>query len=164
MAALHVTGNKVAGLIYILGLMFGSIAGFVVVDWLPRRQFVIGSFAVTTIALLLSNTTTGLVVLSFAVFSCVLSAAQAQIYVYLPELFSTSMRASGLGIAVAVSRLGAAAGTFLLPLCVAQYGISVALQVCTATLILGAIVAFCWAPETRHIRLGNHEPPQQLVD
>ena len=153
MAALHVSGNKVAGLIYILGLMLGSVAGFLVVDWLPRRRFVIGSFAVTSIALLVSNTVTGLpdslVVLSFAVFSCVLSAAQAQIYVYLPELFPTSIRAAGLGIAVAASRLGAAAGTFLLPLCVARLGISAALYICIATLLLGGIVAFRWAPETR---------------
>lgn len=56
MAALHVTGNEVAGLIYILGLMFGSIGGFLVVDWLPRRKFVIGSFAVTSVALLLGLT------------------------------------------------------------------------------------------------------------
>jgi len=159
MAALHVTGNKVAGLIYILGLMFGSVGGFLVVDWLPRRLFVIGSFAVTSLALLVSNAVTGLpdslVVLSFAVFSCVLSAAQAQIYVYLPELFPTSIRAAGLGVAVAVSRLGAAAGTFLLPLCVAHLGISAALYICIATLLLGGIVAFCWAPETRRIHLAN---------
>ena len=152
MAALHVTGNKVAGLIYILGLMFGSIGGFLVVDWLPRRVFVIGSFAVTSVALLLSLTNRE-VVLSFAVFSCVLSAAQAQIYVYLPELFPTSLRASGLGIAVAVSRLGAAAGTFLLPLCVAHLGVGVALYVCIATLVSGGIVALRWAPETRRIHL-----------
>jgi len=50
MTALHVTGNEVAGLIYILGLMLGSIGGFLVVDWLPRRVFVIGSFAVTSSA------------------------------------------------------------------------------------------------------------------
>jgi MFS transporter, putative metabolite transport protein len=161
MAALHVSGDKVAGLIYILGLMFGSVAGFVIVDWLPRRVFVMGSFAITTVALVISNLTTHLVVLSFAIFSCVLSAAQAQIYVYLPELFPTSVRASGLGIAVAVSRLGAAAGTFLLPLCVEQYGVSVALHVCTITLIAGGVVAFRWAPETRLIRLGKDE---KLVD
>jgi putative MFS transporter len=159
MAALHVTGNKVAGLIYILGLMFGSVGGFLVVDWLPRRQFVIASFALTSLALICSNTIAGLpdslVVLSFAVFSCVLSAAQAQIYVYLPELFPTAIRASGLGIAVAVSRLGAAAATFLLPLCVAHLGISAALDVCIATLILGAFVANRWAPETRRIRLAE---------
>jgi putative MFS transporter len=154
MAALHVTGNTVAGLIYILGLLLGSVGGFLVVDWLPRRRFVIGSFAITSIALLFSCVAQdSSVVLSFAVFSCVLSAAQAQIYVYLPELFPTSLRASGLGIAVAVSRLGAAAGTFLLPLCVAHLGVSVALYVCAATLISGGVVAFRWAPETRRIHL-----------
>jgi MFS transporter, putative metabolite transport protein len=159
MTALHVTGNKVAGLIYILGLMLGSIGGFLVVDWLPRRLFVIGSFAVTSAALLVSNTVTGLpdslVVLSFAVFSCVLSAAQAQIYVYLPELFPTSIRAAGLGVAVAVSRLGAAAGTFLLPLCVAHLGVGAALYVCIATLMAGGFVAFRWAPETRRMPLAS---------
>lgn len=157
MAALHVAGNKVGGLIYILGLMVGSMAGFVIVDWLPRRRFVIGSFAVTSLALLVSNAVAGRsdawVVISFAVFSCVLSAAQAQIYVYLPELFPTSIRASGLGIAVAVSRLGAAAGTSLLPLCVLHFGIAAALYVCIATLIAGGVIAYIWAPETRYIPL-----------
>ena len=154
MAALHVSGNVIAGLIYILGLMLGSVGGFLVVDWLPRRVFVIGSFAVTSCALIFSNTMpNGLVVVSFAVFSCVLSAAQAQIYVYLPELFPTSVRGSGLGVAVAVSRLGAAAGTFLLPLCVQRFGVGAALQVCTATLVLGGLVAYRWAPETRRINL-----------
>ncbi|GAI54267.1 unnamed protein product [marine sediment metagenome] len=134
--------------------MLGSIGGFLVVDWLPRRAFVIGSFAITSITLILSSTMpNGGVVVSFAVFSCVLSAAQAQIYVYLPELFPTSVRASGLGVAVAVSRLGAAAGTFLLPLCVQHFGVDVALRGCAATLILGGIVAFSWAPETRRIHL-----------
>jgi putative MFS transporter len=159
MAALRVTGNQFAGLIYIIGLTLGSVGGFLVVDWLPRRQFVIGSFAVTSLALLVSTTVSGLsdglVILSFAVFSCVLSAAQAQIYVYLPELFSTGVRASGLGIAVAVSRLGAAAGTSLLPLCVLHFGVSVALYVCIVTLLLGGIVAYLWAPETRRRSLAQ---------
>jgi putative MFS transporter len=146
-------------LIYILGLMLGSIGGLVIVDWLPRRVFVVGSFTVTSLALLVSSAVAGLpdglVVLSFAVFSCVLSAAQAQIYVYLPELFPTAIRASGLGIAVAASRLGAAAGTSLLPLCVIRFGIHAALYVCVITLALGGVVSFLWAPETRHIRLAT---------
>jgi putative MFS transporter len=154
MAALHVAGNNVAGLIYILGLLLGSVAGFVVVDWFPRRAFVIGSFVITGTALLVSvsvsNLPAALVVMAFAIFSCVLSAAQAQVYVYLPELFPTAVRASGLGIAVAVSRIGAAAGTSLLPLCVTHFGIHVALGVCVVTLFFGAIIAWCWAPETRH--------------
>ncbi len=159
MTALHVTGNYFAGLIYILGLLAGSVAGFVMADWFSRRAFVIGSFAITSLALLAcamaSGLPTFLVVLAFAVFSCVLSAAQAQVYVYLPELFPTQLRASGLGIAVAVSRLGAAAGTALLPLCVARFGVHVALDICVGVLMLGGVTSYLWAPETRHQRLSD---------
>ena len=159
MAGLQVTGNELAGLIYIAGLLLGSIAGFIVVDWFPRRTFVIGSFAITGSVLVVSSTASGLppflTVLAFAVFSCVLSAAQTQIYVYLPELFPTAVRASGLGIAVAVSRLGAATGTFLLPLCVARFGVHVALDVCVVVLALGGVSSYLWAPETRQVRLGS---------
>lgn len=162
MAALNVSGNQTAGLIYIIGLMVGSFGGLLMVDWFPRRVFVIGSFAVTSTALLLTAISANLpdfvTVLAFAVFSFVLSAAQAQIYVYLPELFPTSVRASGLGIAVAVSRLGAAAATSLLPLCVARYGVHVALDICIAALAMGGLACYFWAPETRHARLAVESP------
>jgi len=166
MGALHVSGKGSAGLIYILGLMLGSIGGFVVVDWFPRRVFIIGSFALTSVALLICATLSGLpdfiIVLAFVVFSCVLSAAQAQIYVYLPELFATPVRASGLGIAVAVSRLGAAAGTALLPLCVVRYGVHAALQICVAILVIGGLTCYRWAPETRHARLAAEVLPDAM--
>jgi putative MFS transporter len=162
MAALHVQGSYFAGLIYIAGLLAGSVAGFVMADWFPRRAFVIGSFTITSLALLVcagaSTLPTDLVVPAFAVFSCALSAAQAQVYVYLPELFPTPLRASGLGIAVAVSRLGAAAGTALLPLCVARFGVRVALDVCVGVLMLGGVTSYLWAPETRHKRLSDVAP------
>lgn len=161
MAALKVSGNEFAGLIYILGLLAGSCGGFVLVDYFPRRVFVIGSFALTAVALLLASSSTALpgflVVTTFAVFSSVLSAAQAQIYVYLPELFPTHVRASGIGIAVAVSRLGAAAGTWVLPLCVSYYGVRAALLVCATILVIGGAVCYAFAPETRYARL-TREP------
>jgi hypothetical protein len=53
-------------------------------------------------------------------------------------------------VAPVLSRIGAAAGTSLLPLCVTHFGIHVALDVCIATLLFGAVIAYRWAPETRH--------------
>ncbi|HEY2682732.1 MAG TPA: MFS transporter [Steroidobacteraceae bacterium] len=157
MAALKVAGSGAAGLLYIVGLLLGSLAGFWLVDAFPRRAFVIGSFALTSAALLVCTGAAYLpaafVVISFAVFSCVLSAAQAQIYVYLPELFPTAVRASGIGFAVAVSRLGAAAGTSLLPLTVARFGVVTALWVCLGVLVTGGLVCLGFAPETRRTRL-----------
>ena len=169
MAALNVSGNETAGLIYILGLMVGSVGGLLMVDWFPRRVFIIGSLCGDQRdALLLSAISADLpgflTVLAFAVFSFVLSAAQAQIYVYLPELFPTSVRASGLGIAVAVSRLGAAAATFLLPLCVARYGVRAALDICIATLLTGGIsLLFMGAGDSSHAASPWKDPVSQKM-
>jgi putative MFS transporter len=157
MSSLRVAGSELAGLIYIAWLLFGAIAGFVVVDWLPRRIFIVGCFAITSVALLLTATLTNLpaaaLILLFSLFACVLSAAQTQVYVYIPELFPTAVRAGGLGVAVAASRIGAAAGTFLLPLCVAYLGVRVALFGCVAVLVVGGVACQVWAPETRKARL-----------
>lgn len=41
----------------------------------------------------------------FAIFAGLRSAASNLVYVYLPELFPTGLRASGLGLAIAASRV-----------------------------------------------------------
>ena len=75
------------------------------------------------------------------------------VYVYLPELFPTDLRASGIGLAIAASRVGSAVSTFLLPLVVAGLGVRVALGGCVAVLACGALVCHAWAPETKSVRL-----------
>jgi putative MFS transporter len=93
-------------------------------------------------------------IILFALFAGVLSAASNLVYVYLPELFPTDLRASGIGLASAASRVGSAVSTFLLPVVVANYGIRVTLAACAGVLFIGAIVCQRWAPETRNLRLG----------
>ncbi len=93
-------------------------------------------------------------ILLFAIFAIVLSAQSNLVYVYLPELFPTDLRASGIGLAIAASRVGSAVGTFLLPVAVADYGVRTALAACCVILGLGALVCARWAPETRDARLG----------
>jgi putative MFS transporter len=90
----------------------------------------------------------------FALFAGVLSAASNLCYVYLPELFPTDLRASGIGLAIAASRIGSAVSTFLLPVVVAEYGVRTALGACVSVLAVGALICLRWAPETRHVRLG----------
>ena len=68
------------------------------------------------------------VITLFAVFAFVLSAAANLESVYLPELFPTELRASGIGLVIAASRVGAATGTFLLPIVVPQLGVGPALE------------------------------------
>jgi putative MFS transporter len=63
------------------------------------------------------------------------------------------LRASGIGLAIALSRIGSAISTFLLPVVVAGYGVHAALGACVAVLAIGAMICRQWAPETRNVSL-----------
>lgn len=158
MSAMHMDSGYLGGLVYNAALLAGAAAGVIVVDRLSRRSFLIGSFAITATTMLVLTVWTGLppaaMIALFAVFAGVLSAASNLVYVYLPELFPTDLRASGIGLAIAASRIGSAVSTFLLPVVVASYGARFALGACVVVLALGAAICLKWAPETRHIRLG----------
>jgi putative MFS transporter len=158
MSAMNLKSGYVGGLIYNLSLLGGAIIGLMLVDRLSRRSFLIGSFslaAATMFILSLWNNIPALAMsMLFAVFAGVLSAASNLVYVYLPELFPTDLRASGIGLAIAASRIGSAVSTFLLPVVVAGYGVRTALGACVAVLVIGAVICERWAPETRHVRLG----------
>jgi putative MFS transporter len=158
MSAMNLQSGYIGGLIYNLSLLGGAILGLLVVDRLSRRSFLIGSFGIAAATMLVlsvwNNIPAVAMSILFAVFAGVLSAASNLVYVYLPELFPTDLRASGIGLAIAASRIGSAVSTFLLPIVVASYGVRSALGACVAVLVIGAAVCHRWAPETRHVRLG----------
>lgn len=149
---LKVNGALAAGLVYNGALLLGAIIGVLVIDRLPRRRFIIGSFSITGAALLPltvpGTLPTSITVLLFALFAGVLSAATSLVYVYLPELFPPPIRASGIGLAVASSRIGSMISTFALPLVVASAGVHTALGLCAGVLLAGAAISYQWAPET----------------
>jgi MFS transporter, putative metabolite transport protein len=157
MSALHLQGGYLGGLIYNASLLLGAVAGLLIVDRIPRRSFLIGSFTAAASTMLLlsvwSNMASVPMIALFALFAGVLSAASNLVYVYLPELFPTDLRASGLGAAIAASRIGSAISTFLLPIIVAAYGVRTALGACVVVLAVGALVCLQWAPETRFLGL-----------
>lgn len=165
MAAMNLASGYIGGLIYNLSLLGGAVAGLVVVDKIPRRVFLIGSFgtaAATMLILVVWNDLSAVAMtLLFALFAGVLSAASNLVYVYLPELFPTDLRASGIGLAIASSRIGSALSTFLLPIVVADFGVRTALGACVAVLAVGAVICREWAPETRHVPLEllDRSPP-----
>jgi putative MFS transporter len=157
MSAMNLKSGYFGGLIYNVSLLGGAIAGLIVVDRLPRRSFLVGSFCIAASAMLIlsawSDIPAAAMTFLFAVFACVLSAASNLVYVYLPELFPTDLRASGIGLAIAASRTGSAISTFLLPVIVAAYGVRSALGACVAVLAIGALICRQWAPETRNVPL-----------
>ncbi|WP_434590192.1 MFS transporter [Brevibacterium sp. 1718] len=152
MESLGVTNSLAGGALYNIFLLTGAILGMVIVDRLSRRSFLISTFftgaVFLTALVLLAPVSPILAVVLFACFALVLAAAANLEFIYPPELFPTEVRASGLGIVTAGSRIGSAASTFLLPLIVAGAGINTALFSCVGILLIGGIVCYLWAPET----------------
>jgi MFS transporter, putative metabolite transport protein len=157
--SLHIADKFTAGLIYNVFLLLGTIGGALVVDRIGRRTFLLSGFflsAVVLSALSFGTSLPGaLIVALFAVFACVLSGANNLCFLYPQELFSTDLRATGLGFAVAASRIGSALTTFQFPTIVASYGGRAAVYLCVAVLVIGGVACALWAPETRHDSLAG---------
>jgi putative MFS transporter len=155
--ALHVQGGFAGGVLYNASLLLGAIVGLIIIDRISRRAFLIGSYtlsAATLLLLTIADTPGPLVTIGlFAVFAGVLSSSSNLVYVYLPELFPTGLRGSGIGLAIASSRIGSAVSTYLLPIIVTDWGAHMALALCAAVLLVGAAICYGWAPETRGVRL-----------
>ncbi len=83
--------------------------------------------------------------------------------VYPAEIFPSELRGSGTGFAAAMSRIGAAGGTFLLPVGIAHLGIGPTVLIAAGICAIGLIVTYLWAPETTELSLTKSEsatPPR----
>ena len=94
-----------------------------------------------------------LMVACFGLFTLVLSAVSNLVGVYPAESFPTEVRAGGIGLATAASRLGSALSTFLLPVSVAGIGLNPTMAILAGILLFGAIISIAWAPETKYLTL-----------
>jgi putative MFS transporter len=140
-------------------LIIGALAGIWCTVKFSRRGFLINSFVILAVALfmlaVLPGTAAFLLVLTFGIFTLVLSAVSNLVGVFPAESFPTPVRASGIGLATAVSRLGSAISTFLLPVSVAGIGLNPTMGILAAILVLGALVSWAWAPETKSLSLNE---------
>jgi MFS transporter, putative metabolite transport protein len=130
----------------------GALAGQLLVERTGRRPMVIVCFWVTAAMLVVvggwSLAPGAVVVACFAVFS-LFNAAQGDLTgIYPPEVFPSEIRSTGVGFSAAVSRIGAAAGTFLLPIGISTIGISASVLIGAGICVAGAAVSHLWAPET----------------
>jgi MFS transporter, putative metabolite transport protein len=128
----------------------GSFASMWLVERWGRRVLCIAGFAVAVVAfglLVIGNPT--VVLVCFVAYAIGAGAASGLELIYPAELFPTTIRATATGFAAAVSRVGAFAGTFALPLLLARYGITSIVIGAAVLSAAGLIVAILWAPETK---------------
>lgn len=151
--ALGIHDANVSGTVYNIFMLLGSATALWGVDKAPRRRFLIWTFYLAALALsvlvLVPQSWTVLIVVVAALFASVLTAAMILENVYLPELFPTHLRASGVGIGTAASRAGSSIATFALPVLVETLGIRMALGMCVLVLLAGGAFCQAFAPETR---------------
>lgn len=139
----------------------GALAGMLVIEKVGRRPLLLTSFYVMVVTLGVigawgSAPAIVLVVcfVSFAFFNAISGDLTG---VYPAEIFPSELRGSGVGFAAAVSRIGAAGGTFLLPVGIDHLGIGPSVLIGAGICVVGLVVTHLWAPETTELSLTESE-------
>ncbi|MFF6982045.1 MFS transporter [Streptomyces sp. NPDC008343] len=151
--ALNMGDNAVAALlVYSFTAVAGVTAGCLVVDRIGRRRLLIPPFWITAGCLALVAlwpTSTPVIVGGFLFFIFLNAASSALTAVYPLEVFPTALRTTGVGFATAMSRVGAAIGTFLLPMGLERFGAefgSSSVRVCSPSVVCSRS---SWPPRPR---------------
>lgn len=142
---------KISGIIYNGGILVGVSFGILIFNRISRRMFLVSNFLVSAILIgiiALFPLNSQLQLLVFTIFAIVLSSGLVLDYPYPTELFDIKIRGTGVGTCITISRIGAAAGTFLLPILTHNGGANLAMLVCGGVLLFSFIVCLIWAPET----------------
>jgi putative MFS transporter len=138
-----------------LMLIFGGLVGLWMTVKMTRRGFTLWSFGVMAVALVLLTfvPSAAIQIIAFLIFTFFMTAISNLTGVYPPELFPTNLRSEGVGMCTAISRLGAAIGTYLLPVGIAGIGFTPTMVGLTGVLAFGFIMSYFWAPETKDANL-----------
>lgn len=133
----------------LLGVLLGTV-GFNLVS---RRLFLVADFVLAAVCLLViglgQQLPTAVIMTVFSLFAVILSAGLVADYPYTSELFDSSVRGTGVGMVVTLSRFGAAAGTFLLPIITHVWRVQTAMLICGVLLLFAGVFCLVLAPETR---------------
>ncbi|WP_327293782.1 MFS transporter [Streptomyces sp. NBC_01197] len=137
-----------------LFFLIGNIVALLLVDRLGRRPVLIGGFAVSALGLLYlavePDSGLWMVAIAFAVYAVFNGGPSILEWIYPNELFPTEVRATAVGLCTGISRIGSAIGTFATPWSLATLGLSATMYIAAGIALVGALVSFFMAPETKN--------------
>jgi putative MFS transporter len=158
-AALQINNEAASTILANAIAVVGALVGMLTIERVGRRQQLIGPFWVMAAALLVvglwASAPGGIIVACFAVFAFTNALQGNLTAVYPAEVFPTELRSTGIGFSTAFSRIGAASGTFLLPVGISTIGIGPCMLIAAAICLIGGTVSQLMAPETTGLSLSR---------
>lgn len=146
-------GSVAITLLFVVGCIIATR----LINSMGRRSMLIHSFLWSGLALLglgASHDSSPMVVLVlFGAYALFIGGAQVLQLVYPNELFPTEIRAKAVGIGTSLSRIGAAVGTWLVPMSLQTLGIAQTMYAAAIVTLIGLLFAWALAPETRSLTL-----------
>ncbi|WP_030179969.1 MFS transporter [Streptomyces sp. NRRL S-813] len=146
------SGNLGSALISVV-FVLGCVPALRMVDRIGRRPVIVWSFALMVVPLAVlgggSALPIAVVVTCFCAYALFSGGPTVLEWTYPNELFPTGIRATAGGVATSISRIGAAAGTYLLPISLDRLGIGTTMLIGAGITLMGWVVSFLWAEETR---------------
>ncbi|NIF20882.1 MFS transporter [Candidatus Pantoea multigeneris] len=159
--ALHVQGQwaSLGSVTITLLFVVGCIVATCSVNRLGRRSLLLHSFFWSGLALLLlgwqHDSASAVILMLFGAYALFIGGAQVLTLVYPNEIFPTEIRACAVGVGTSVSRIGAAIGTWLVPLSLQDLGIEKTMYIAAAVTLLGLAISWLMAPETNQLDLND---------
>lgn len=139
--------------------MIGCIISLWLINHMGRRPLIIWTFAIMAVGMLIlgimPNAGPAVIILGFCIYALASGGPADLEWIYPNELFPTEVRASAVGVATAISRIGAFLGTFALPILLEKMGVGPTMLVMAAVTILGLILCIALAPETKGLTLAE---------
>lgn len=146
---------------FLISMLFvaGGIPGLWLVEKIGRRKLLLWSFAVIVVALAIPaaipNVQAGPLFIALAIFALASGASSFLEVVYPNELFPTEIRATAVGFGTAISRVGSAVSTYLMPVAIISFGAAGSLLIGSIISLIGLVATFLLAPETANKSLSE---------
>jgi putative MFS transporter len=153
--SLSVLGEALVSLFFLIG----TVPAMYWLNSLGRRPLLIGSLALMALGLLVPGIWPGaniaIIIAAFALYAFFSGGPGILQWLYPNEMFPTEVRATAVGVAIAISRVGVVVSTYGLPLFLAAYGIGPTMLTGAGLLLFALVLSVFMAPETRGLTLGE---------
>ena len=144
-----ILGEAVVSLFFLIGT-------FPAMFWLNsmgRRPLLLMSLALMAVGLIIlgifPTAPIIVIIIAFGIYAFFSGGPGILQWLYPNELFPTAIRASAVGVAISISRVGTIASTYGTPVVMAEFGVGSTMLIAAGLVILGLVLSIFMAPETQ---------------